>query len=719
MTTLHHRTCHLCEAMCGLRIEVDEGDITSIRGDNDDPLSRGHICPKAVALKDLHTDPDRLRGPVRRTGPVDDPRWTQMTWDEAFDRVAVGIREVQQAHGRDAVAVYQGNPSVHNLGTILHAPQFVRSLGTRSRFSATSADQLPHQFMSWAMYGHQLLLPIPDIDRTHFLLMLGTNPAASNGSIMTVPDVRKRTADISERGGRVVLIDPRRTETAGFVDEHVFIRPGTDALLLAAMVHTLFEHDWVDLGRLAAFTDGVDAVREAVAPFTPGKVAAITRVDAAVITRLARELSHAESGVVHGRFGVSTQEFGGLCQWLCQVLNALTGNLDKVGGTLFTRPAVTVLDRLSPGRHARWHSRVRGLPEFSGELPVSVMAEEINTQGEGQIKALVTSAGNPVLSTPNGAALDEALTGLDFMVSVDPYINETTRHAHIILPPCSPLERDHYDVVFNSLAVRNVARYSPPIFEKPPTARHDWEIFSELERRLGDPGAKARMDRAVRRRLGTRGLLDLGLRTGPYGQGFKPWGDGLSLSKLEKHPSGVDLGALEPSLPQGLHHTDKRVRLAPNVAMADVPRLVQRLSQGVRTDEGLVLIGRRELRSCNSWMHNSERLVRGKERCTLMIHPEDALALGLEDGQAVRIESRVGVVQAPVALTDQVMPGVVSLPHGWGHGRKGTRMAVANAHAGVSINDLTDPSEVDGMTGNAVLSGVPVTVTAASATRRP
>ncbi len=661
-----------------------------------------------MALKDIHEDPNRLRHPVRRLRDG----WEKITWDVAFHMVEERITGIQKEHGRDAVAIYLGNPTVHNLGAMLYAPQLARALRTKNRFSATSVDQLPHHFTSWAMYGHQLLLPIPDVDHTEFFLMFGGNPIASNGSIMTSPDIKKRLGAIRSRGGRIVVVDPRRTETANVADQHIFIRPGTDALMLAAMVQTLMA-DGPQPGRLAEFTTGIETLGEVVAGFTPEAVAPICGVEAETIRQLTRDFAAASAGVCHGRMGVSTQAFGGLSQWLVQAINVLTGNLDRVGGSMFTKPAVEILQRLSPGRYNRWRSRVRGLPEFGGELPVSVLAEEIRTPGDGRIRALITNAGNPVLSTPDGSGLSEALDDLEFMVSIDPYINETTRHADLILPPVSPLERDHYDLVFNALAIRNYARYSKPIFPKPSDGRHDWEILSELRILLTDKfDLKNRLDAEAMHQLGTRGQLTVGLRTGPYGKGFNPFGSGLSLSKLEESPHGVDLGPLQPQLPGRLQTRNKKIALTPQLLLDDMKRLEERLAQGA--DEGMLLIGRRHLRSCNSWLHNSERLVRGKDRCTLMVHPDDAVRLNLADGGAARVTSNVGSLVAPVEVTDAVMAGVVSLPHGYGHGRKGVRLDVASRYAGVSVNDLTDPAEVDRLTGNAVLNGVPVAVEPAS-----
>jgi anaerobic selenocysteine-containing dehydrogenase len=740
MTTTHYRTCTLCEAMCGLALEAEDGRVVSIRGDADDPFSRGHICPKGAALGDVHADPDRVRQPLRRTSAG----WHPVSWDEALDEAAERLRGVQAAHGRDAVAVYQGNPTVHNYGSLLYAPGFVRALGTRNRFSATSVDQLPHHLAAYLMFGHFLQIPIPDLHRTDFFLVLGANPAVSNGSMMSAPDAAGRIRAIRRRGGTVVVIDPRRSETAALANRHHFIRPGTDALLLLALLHVVFAEGLEQPGRLGDLVDGLDTVRALVADFPPERVAAATEIAAEEIRALARAFAAAPSAVCYGRCGVSTQEFGGLAHWLINLLNLATGNLDRPGGAMFTEPAVDVVKQSKRGSFGRWKSRVRGLPEFSGELPVAALAEEILTPGPGQVRALVTSAGNPVLSTPNGAQLDRALAGLDFMVSVDFYLNETTRHAHLILPPTSPLEHDHYDLAFYLLAVRNAARYSPALFPAPAGALHDWQIFLGLQRRL-ERGTKARLRHAALARLGPHGMLDLGLRTGPYGAGFKPFGRGLTLRRLRAQPHGVDLGPLRPALPARLFTRDGRIHAAPAPLLADVARLRARLLEGLehlpgsaganefaagrsqgppaRTPVGeprfeadsaggydLLLIGRRQLRSNNSWMHNYPRLMKGRDRCTLVIHPDDAAVRGITEDAPVRLSSRAGSVEVPAELSEDVMPGVVSLPHGFGHGRGGIGLAVAAAHPGASANDVTDDLHLDALTGNAALNGIPVRV---------
>lgn len=718
----HYAACNLCEAICGLEFKVQDERIVSVRGDAADPFSRGHICPKAVALKDLHEDPDRLRTPVRRMSTG----WQPIGWDDAFDEVAERLVKIRQLHGANSVAVYQGNPSVHNYGNLTHAQNLLAQLKTRNRYSATSVDQLPHQLVAYWMFGHQLLLPIPDLDRTQHFLVLGANPMASNGSLMTVPDFRGRLKELKARGGRMIVIDPRRTETAAVADEHHFIRPGTDAVLLLAMIHVLLAEDRVRLDRMASFVDGLDAVRQAVAPFTPDAAAVATGIDAQTIARLARDFAQARAAVAYGRIGVSTQSFGSLCQWAINLLNILTGNLDRVGGAMFTRPAVDLLQgQTNPGHYNVWQSRVRALPEFGGELPVAALAEEILTPGEGQVRALVTIAGNPVLSTPNGRQLDRALEQLEFMVSLDFYINETTRHAHLILPPTCGVEHDHYDLIFHHLAVRNTARYSQPVVAKPAGSKHDWEILNGLATayrthlQSGRPQPLTqqlkKLPGLAKQRLRPDQLIDLGLRLGPYGR-WKRRPEALSLRKLKQHPHGVDLGPLQPCLPQRLFTTSKRIR-------CDIPELIRDVDRAqallAAQDAGLQLIGRRHIRSNNSWMHNAERLVKGKERCQLMIHPDDARARGLADGSLARVRSRVGELDVVVQVTTDMMPGAVSLPHGWGHARDGVRLRVAVAHAGHSLNDLTDDQSLDPVSGNAALSGGAVTVSLAPTARAP
>ena len=699
--TLHHRACHLCEAICGLTLETTQAEdgslaITSIKGDALDSFSRGHICPKAVALQDIQNDPDRLHQPMLRVGS----EWQPIPWDEAFALVAERLAGIQARHGQNAVAVYQGNPSVHNYGLMTHSNYFLGLLKTRNRFSATSVDQLPHHLTSHLMYGHGLLLPIPDIDHTDFMLILGGNPLASNGSIMTVPDVEKRLKAIQARGGKVVVVDPRRSETAAIADQHLFVRPGGDAALLFGLLNTLFAEGLTRDSHLTV--DGLDEVREAVANFTAEAMSPLCAVPAEQIRQLARDFAAAPTAVCYGRMGVSTQAFGTLCHWVVQLINLVTGNLDRVGGALCTEPAVDLVASTSGGHFNLWQSRVSGRPEYGGELPVSALAEEMLTEGEGQVRALITVAGNPVLSTPNGRQLEQALDGLEFMVSVDLYINETTRYADLILPSTSALENDHYDTTFNMFAVRNVTRFNRAILPKPEGALHDWEIFVGLAKAFA-----AKTGKDLKPTIPPAQMIDRGLRMGLYGDASQ---QKLSLATLFDHPHGVDLGALKSNLAPRLKTENQRVQAAPPAILADLARFAA--LQAPAVDE-LLMIGRRHVRSNNSWMHNYHRLVKGKPRHQLLMHPDDLASRGLSDGQRVLVSSRVGEIEVEVLGSLDMMKGVVSLPHGWGHARPGVQMTIASGQPGSSANDLTDECLLDELSGNAALNGVPVTVAAA------
>lgn len=715
--TTHYRTCNLCEAMCGLEIKVEGKQILSIKGDKEDVFSHGHVCPKATALADVYADPDRLKFPVRRT----EDGWEQIGWDEAFDEVVHNIQRIQAEHGRDAVGLYAGNPNVHNLGAMLYNAPFIRSLRTKNRFSASSVDQLPHQVAALLMFGHQQLWSVPDVDRTDYFLMLGANPLASNGSLMTAAGIGDRLKKLQSRGGKLVVIDPRRTETAVFANEHHFIKPSHDVLFLLAIVHTLIDEGLAKPGRLAEMSNGLGEIELLVAEFKPEMVADRVGITAETIRRLTREFAQAERAVCYGRMGVSTQQFGGVCQWLINLINVLTGNLDSVGGSMFTLPAIDIVGLTRVGQTGAFNyrqSRVRGLPAAGGEYPSATLADEILTPGVGQIRGMVTLAGNPVLSTPNGRRLEEAFSQLEFMVSIDIYINETTRHANIILPPTTGLETAHYDLIFHTLAVRNTAKYSPPLFEPEAGMKHDWQILKALRERLEgdreyDPrSARGKLD--FQRRLPPEKILDLGLRFGPYGANNlakrKLDGEGLKLHMLKTAVHGIDLGPLQPILKDRLCTKSGKIELLPEPFVADLVRVKTTLLNGSLGNNQLMLIGRRHLRSNNSWMHNSQRLVKGKNRCTLLMNPQDTAVRDLSDGQLVKVCSRVGDVTISLQISEDVMPGVVSVPHGWGHDREGVRLQVAQAHAGVSVNDLTDERLIDQMTGNAAVNGVPVEV---------
>ncbi len=707
----HYIACNLCEAICGLEIIVENGAVKSIRGDKQDPVSKGHICPKAVALQDIHYDPDRLRTPIKKTADG----WQQISWHQAFDEVANGLKQVQRKHGKNSVAVYLGNPTVHNLDAMLFGPVFFRTLRTKNRFSATSVDQLPEQLASLLMFGHSLLIPLPDLDRTDFHIIFGANPVVSNGSLMTAPGVTRRLKAIRERGGQFVVIDPRRTETAAIADRHLFIKPGSDVFMLLAMLHVVFVEKLQSLGTVGEFTRGMEQIEELVRNYAPEKVAAITGVNPEDLKTLVKDFCAADSASCYGRVGVSTQKYGSLSQWLINVFNIVTGNLDVPGGTMFAKPAFEVLTAGSSGKKgfADNFSRVRKLPNFQGEFPVAVLAEEITTPGDGQIKALVTSAGNPALSTPNGKQLDAALDDLDFMVSIDIYLNETTRHADIILPPTTSLERSHYDIVFHALAIRNSAKFSRPVFRAGKDQRSDAQIYLELAWRMQSTNSFSKtlgwLKKELFQRLGSDWIINKKLKEGPYAKSH-----GLNLKKLKQNPHGIDLGAMQPCLPGRLFSRDKDINLAPDEFVTDLKRLNGTLQDHDSASEAsgfdLRLIGRRDPRTNNSWLHNSYRMVKGKKRCLALVNPLDAQSRNLRDGDMALVSSRVGAIRIPVAVSNDIMPGVISIPHGWGHGGDGIELGVATQHAGVNTNILTDDRFLDSVSGNAALNGVPVSL---------
>jgi anaerobic selenocysteine-containing dehydrogenase len=698
---MHYQACPLCDAVCGLSIELSEGRVISIRGDKDDPFSRGHICPKAVALQDLQDDPDRLRQPVKREGE----RWVSISWDDALDLVAARLADEKIRGGGDSIAFYFGNPSIHSYGILTHAGHLLRLIETRNRYSTMSVDQLAHHVVSYHMYGHQSLLPVPDLDRTRFLLVLGANPVVSNGSLMTAPNVRRRLQAIRQRGGKLVVVDPRRTETAEMADAHYFIRPGTDALYLAAVLNVLFEQDLADPLHLRSVVSGFDELETLLQPFAPERVEAVTGVAAADIRRTAVEFAGADGAACYGRVGVSTHPFASACHWLIQLLNIATGNLDRTGGTLVPRPAIDLVELglVSRGGPGRFHSRVRGLPSFAGELPAAVLAEEIMTPGKGQIRALVSVAGNPVLSTPNGQRLERALASLNFMASIDFYVNETTRFADVILPPTPPLERDHYDLTLFGVAVRNVTRFNRAALPKSENSYHDWEILGELAKRV----AKSIGAPEPRMRTPER-LINLALAHGPYGK-RRRHPSRLDLKALDEAPHGIDLGALTPGLPKRLKTSDGKIHCIPAPLVSDLARVESQLRTNPPAGS-LLLIGRRDARSNNSWMHNCERLIKGKDRCLLYINPQDAAERNLSGHEEVRVWSAAGEIVVPIKVTDVVMKGVVSLPHGWGHGRRGVKLRIAREHAGECINDLTNCEAIDPVSGAAAFNGVPVFV---------
>jgi anaerobic selenocysteine-containing dehydrogenase len=734
--SIAHHICPVCEATCGLDIQVDSGKVIAIRGQESDTFSKGYICPKGVALKDLQDDPDRLRTPLIKRDGV----FVEASWDEAFAEVERRLLPLRAAHGNDSVAITVGNPAAHKFGVMLYLGRLMKAMGSRNIYSASTLDQMPKQLSSGLMFGHWLTIPVPDIERCDVLLVLGANPMASNGSLWTVPDFRGKAKALRERGGQLIVVDPRRTETAEIASRHIAIQPGGDAFLMLGMVHTLFAEKLVRLGRIAEHVAGVEALQQAIAPFTPEAVSARCSIAADDIRQLARDLAKAERAAVYGRLGTCTQAYGSLASWLIDVLNVLTGHLDEPGGAMFAKAAAFSANTegkpgvgkgIGTGRH---RSRVSGAPEVFGELPMGVLAEEIETKGAGQVKALITIASNPVLSAPNGARLAKAFDQLDFMLSYDIYLNETTRHADVILPGLAVLEDPHFDVALPQFAYRNHVRYSAPVLPAPAGHLRDWEILvklagifngkgagadvqqledemlrAELQRGFGD-NAQAVMQ-AISAHTGPERRLDLALRTGPYGDRFGQKPEGLTLAKVAAAQGGIDLGPLQPRIPEVLRTPSGKVELAPPLLMDDLQRAAADMAQPL---PGMVIIGRRHVRSNNSWMHNLPLLAKGPFRCTAIVNPADAARLQLIDGALARIAGHDGQsIEAQVEISDSVMPGVVSLPHGWGHHLPGARLNVAAERPGANLNAVLDERLRDPLSGNAVLGGVAVEVTAA------
>ena len=744
MARIVYRICPLCEATCNLELRIEGRTIELARGDREDVYSKGYICPKGSAIGHLESDPDRVRVPRIRDRATD--TWRDVSWDEAFAYIDERLTPLLAERGRDAVAIYVGNPCAHNLAPQVYNRVLIQSARTKNVYSASTVDQMPKQVSAGHMFGTALSIPVPDVDHTDYLLILGANPFASNGSLMTVPDIPGRLRALRARGGKIVVVDPRRSKTADEADEWLAVTPGTDTLLLLAIVNVLFAEGLADVGdHLRGHVSGVETVRELAAPYSPETVARACGIDTDTIRRIARELAAAPTAAVYGRIGTTTTEYGTLASWAVDVVNALTGNLDRRGGAMFNLPAIGGANSGGQGgkgrgiKVGRRVSRVAQLPEVFGEFPVATLPDEIETPGDGQVRAMITVAGNPVVSNPDSTRLDRALASLDFMISVDIYCNETTRHADVILPPESLLARGHIDLALRSLGVRNVAHYSPPAVDLEPHEYAEWRSLLRLAAIMQGLGSsddvvdtvddfvlRGLVDRAVSRpgafegreadaviaelsadgRRGPERVVDLMLRTGPYA-------DQLSLDALIAQPHGVDLGPLQPRIPNVLRTPSGTIELAPDPIVDDVrDRLPRLLAERNNDDGGILLVGRRDLRSNNSWMHNIRVLVKGKARCTLHVHPDDAQRLGLVDGKLARVASTAGSVDVPIEVTDSIRAGVVSIPHGWGHDGPGVQLSIAREHAGVNSNVLTRPDLLDPLSGTSALNAIPVEVVA-------
>ena len=689
MPEIHARTCHLCEANCGVLMTVEDGRVTKVTGNPDHVLSEGYICPKATAIPDIQNDPDRLRAPIKKVGGG----WEEISWEQAFSEIAAKHQAI--VAGPKVGAMFFGNPNVHNYSSSFSTRGLVKAWGAKGIYSASTLDQLPHMICQKWVYGHNALYPVPDIDRTMFMLCVGGNPLASNGSLWTVPNVKKRIQRLQARGGKFVVVDPRKTETAKVADGHHFIRPGTDTALFLGLLLALDEAGLVNPGRLMPMLKGWDEAWKLIHQFNLEELSRFCGITAADIRAIAAELGNGQPAIVYGRMGVSVTRYGTLNHYLIQLLNLATGNVDREGGVMFPDTIIDPVERSGTGSYGRYQTRLSGRPEVLGELPAAELAPEIITEGEGQIGALITLASNPVISAPGGRQLDEALESLDLMVSIDMYLTETTRHADYILPPCGPLEKDHYPMFFAPLAIRNFAAYSAPLFEKAEGAKADWEIMADLAAAIG----AAKGENAAPEKVEPRVILAQMIESSPHN---------ITLDEIEAQPNGYDMGPLQPRLPERLKTQDSLIHCAPEMPMKDLAAF--RADFTIPARDAFSLIGRRHLRSNNSWLHNSYRLLKGPNRCTLMIHPDDAADLGLSDGDMAEVSNHVGTVKLPIEITEDIMPSVVSMPHGYGHGRKGVKLSVAAEKPGVSMNDLTDPAIVDDLSGNAVLNAVPVQI---------
>ncbi|WP_280232648.1 molybdopterin oxidoreductase family protein [Nocardia cyriacigeorgica] len=712
------RQCTLCEAHCGILVTVRDERVTRIEGNREDVLSKGYICPKATAMGGLHHDPDRLRTPMRRVGDGFEP----VGWDEAFHEIGQRLRAIRAEHGPSAIGMYMGNPAAHS-SSVLYGVLLRAALSTRNFFSASSIDQFPQEFAAWRMFGSNVLMPVTDIDRTDRLVILGANPAVSNGSITTMPGAKQRIRDVRERGGIVVVIDPRRTETARLADEHVAVAPGGDVYLLLGMLHVLVAEGLCDESAVRAQCTGWEPLRHLVADLTPEQMAAYSGVDADTIRRLARAHAAAPSAVLYARIGVCQQVTGTLTHWLVNTINAVTGNLDRAGGQMFATPPIDAAryTKYLPMGYGAWTDRTGAHKSFRSELPVGVLADEILTEGPGRIKAMITYAGNPVLSTPQGGRLDAALSSLDCYVAVDMYITETTRHADFILPPVSPLEREELDILFPVFSVRNNARYDAKVFDPPADGLDDWEILARLVTEVVPLPARRFTARAVNgtfRRLSPLRLTAAGVATGPYGV-LRKGRKGLTIKKIRDTVGGIDLGPLRPRLRELIGTRDHKVQLAPPDFLTAIRRILADAETGralTAPGEGfdLKLIGRRHLRSNNSWLHNIPSMVKGRDRCTVLLHPDDATERGLADGDSATVASPIGAITLPVEVSDDIRPGVVAIPHGWGHAEPGVGWTVAAARPGVNVNLLHDPSHTDPFSGAAAVNSTWVRVSRVS-----
>jgi anaerobic selenocysteine-containing dehydrogenase len=714
--------CRICEPLCGMVATVEDGRLVQLRPDREHPLSRGYACPKGIAMTEVQNDPDRVLHPLKRVGGPGE--FERTTWSEAMRAIAGELKRILAERGPESVGWYMGNPGAFSYSHVLWVKGFLDGLGTPHYYSAGSQDVNNRFAASALLYGSPLVVPIPDLIETDFLFMVGANPLVSHGSVLSAPRVREQLNGIVERGGRVVVVDPRRTETARQF-EHLPVRPDADAWLLLSMLNVIFEEELTDREFISRWTTGADALSEQARAYAPEQTESRTGLPPERVREVARGFARANSAAAYGRTGSCLGRFGTLVAYLLDALNAVTGNLDSPGGAVFGRPPISLDDigeKAGLDTYGKVRSRVGGFPDVIGNLPATLLPREITTAGEGQIRAFFVSAGNPVLSVPDGDALEAAFAELDLMVSLDLYVNETNRHAHYVLPATTFLEREDVPVAFLGFYSTPFIQVTEPVVEPAGEAREEWRVIDELSRALGVAPYSLPVLRRLAKlgiRITPRRLIDLLLRVGPAGDRFGLRPSGLSLAKVARSPHGIVLDDRIATgvLARKLRHGDGRVHLHESAIASELGRLGS--VNGDSADFPLKLIGLRELRSHNSWMHNAPLLMRGGRSHALRIHPDDAERAGLADGDRARIASRAGAIEAPVKLTDEMTPGTVALPHGWGH--KGGGWRLANSNGGANVNALapSDPESLERLAGMAHLNGIPVRVEPAATMPSP
>jgi formate dehydrogenase len=714
MATEQHTTfCRICEAACGMVATVEDGRITKLRPDRDHPLSQGEACPKGVAMLEVHDDPDRVLHPMRRR--ADGEGFERVSWREAIADIGTRLRAVRDEHGGDAIGWYMGNPGAFSYSHPLWVKGFVDALGSKHYYTASSQDVSNRFAASALLYGSPALLPIPDLNRTKFLLVVGANPLVSHGSVLTAPRIRHQLDEIVERGGRVVVVDPRRSETARQY-EHVPVQPDSDAQLLLSLLHVIFDEHLEDTAAITEQSTGTQLLRNAAAEHPPEATESATGVPADTVRALARDIAAAESAAIYGRTGSCLGRHGTLVSFLLDALGLVTGNLDRPGGLVFGRPVIAldeVAHRGGLDSYGKVHSRIGGFPDVLGAMPASLMAEEITTPGDGQMHALFVSAGNPVMSVPDGDKLTRALVELDLLVSIDLYVNETNKHADYVLPAATFLEREDLPIAFLGFYTTPFIQWTEPVVAPRGEARDEWETIDDIAGELGIvplPIPQLRMlGRRLTRWLTPQRLVELLLRTSAQGDLFGLRRGKLNLDVLRKHPSGivVDEQIATGVLRKRIYTRDKRVNLQPQQLREALDRLRDLGGADSGGEFPLRLIGLRELRSHNSWMHNSPMLMRGKRTHAARVHPDDAVAHGLSDGGGVRITSKHGSLEVAVKVTDEIVAGTVALPHGWGH-HGGWQ--VANAAGGANSNVLAGSAveDLEPLAGMAFLNGIRV-----------